>query len=96
MNFQVLLLTRTRLFLIVVIKLSEMPLLRGVETAGAGEDGNLQPILLSTDDDLELCLYYLRILYHVILRSGEVSAPILATKRLSFNGSQIQISSMFS
>lgn len=80
-----------RLFLVFVTKLSEVSFLDSVgESASEKSEA---PTVFSEDDDLDLCLYYLRTLHHVLQCSGDVSWAILASKHLSSNGKKMHISS---
>ncbi|KAM4054924.1 protein dopey [Hirsutella rhossiliensis] len=81
-----------RLFLLFVSKLSEMPLLSAVRNKGYGElKMDVKSVQLGEDDDLDLCLYYLRTLHRVLGCTGEVSRVVLASKYLYFSGGQVQI-----
>jgi hypothetical protein len=83
-----------RLFLIFVSKLLGMRFLANVESESAeGIAYNPTPVQFSEDDDLELCLYYLRTLSNIMRCSSEVSWAVVATKHLSFDESVPHISS---
>lgn len=89
-------LTLRRLFLLFVIKFAEIPRLRGVGRTVPSEKTQPETLVFTEDDDVDLCLYYLRTLHHVLECSGETSRAVLVTKHLSFNnGGQVQISCMF-
>jgi hypothetical protein len=89
-------LTFTRLFLLFVIKFAEIPCLRAVGGSVQSEKSETETLVFTEDDDVDLCLYYLRTLHHVLECSGEASRAVLVTKHLSFNnGGQVQISSTF-
>ena len=51
------------------------------------------PAIFSEDEDLDLCLYYLRSLANILIYAGDISWSILASKHVSFQGYQMQISS---
>lgn len=81
-----------RLFLLFVSKLSEMPLLSSVRNKGDEEKRmGVDSVQLDEDDDLDLCVYYLRTLHLVLGCTGEVSRVVMATKYLSFDGGETQI-----
>ncbi|KAK0392731.1 hypothetical protein NLU13_2226 [Sarocladium strictum] len=83
-----------RLFLIFIPKFLQMRFLADVESETTdGDTYNPKPIQFSEDDDLELCLYYLRTLSNILRCSSEVSWAVVATKHLSFDGGIAQISS---
>lgn len=48
--------------------------------------------IFSEEDDLDLCLYYLRTLSNVLRSSGDVSWPVLASKHISIQRQHMQIS----
>lgn len=74
-----------------------MRFLTNVESESAEGGGyNPTPIQFSEDDDLELCLYYLRTLSNILRCSSEVSWAVVGTKHLSFEGNDAQISSKHS
>lgn len=86
-----------RLFLLFVMKFGEIPFLREVGKDFQAEKPLPGPLALTEDDDIDLCLYYLRTLYHVLIHTGETSGAILVSKHLSFGDvAQVQISSMCS
>ncbi|POR36162.1 Protein dopey [Tolypocladium paradoxum] len=80
-----------RLFLLFVAKISTLPFLLSVSTSGSGEKVDSESILFGEDDDLDLCLYYLRTLHHVLRCTSEVSRAVLASKYLYFAGGQVHI-----
>ncbi|KAF7550597.1 hypothetical protein G7Z17_g5609 [Cylindrodendrum hubeiense] len=79
-----------RLFLIFVAKLNEIPFLDGVIDSSKNPDEG--PVTFSEDEDLDLCLYYLRTLSNVLACAGDISWAILASKHVAFHGQQLQIS----
>ncbi|KAM0462454.1 hypothetical protein ACHAPV_003931 [Trichoderma viride] len=82
-----------RLFLLFVMKFGEIPFLREVGKGFQAEKSLSEPLAFTEDDDIDLCLYYLRTLYHVLTHSGETSGAILVSKHLSFGDmAQAQIS----
>lgn len=83
-------LTLRRLFLIFVSKLCEIPFLQTLTEAN--EKMEEEPPTFTEDDDLDLCLYYLRTLSHVLGCAAEISWNVLASKHVSFHGQQMQIS----
>lgn len=86
-----------RLFLLFVMKFGEIPFLREVGKDFQAEKSLPEPLAFTEDDDIDLCLYYLRTLYHVLIHSGETSGAVLVSKHLSFGDmAQVQISSMCS
>lgn len=78
-----------------VNKLSGLPFLKDTASNGANNVILGEPLIFSEDDDLDLCLYYLRTLHHVLRYSGTVSWAVLASKHLLISGSEVQISCMF-
>ncbi|PHH73987.1 hypothetical protein CDD80_3429 [Ophiocordyceps camponoti-rufipedis] len=79
-----------RLFLLFVTKLCELSFLSAVGSDG-GKSNGADPIIFGRDDDLDLCLYYLRTLHFVLACTGDVSRSVLASRYLSFGGGQTQI-----
>ncbi|KAK2612449.1 hypothetical protein QQS21_001553 [Conoideocrella luteorostrata] len=73
-----------RLFLIFIIKMAELPFLNDISQHRASEKVDSQPIVLAEDDDLDLCLYYLRTLHNVLRCSGDMSRAVLASKYVAF------------
>ncbi|EFY87795.1 putative regulator of reproduction DopA [Metarhizium acridum CQMa 102] len=73
-----------RLFLIFAMKMAQLPFLNHVITHRASEKVNSQPTTFTEDDDLDLCLYYLRTLHNVLKISGDMSRAVLASKYVSF------------
>ncbi|WAO88187.1 Dopey-N domain-containing protein [Fusarium falciforme] len=80
-----------RLFLIFVSKLCEIPFLQTLTVAN--EQMEEEPPTFTEDDDLDLCLYYLRTLSNILGCAAEISWNVLASKHVSFHGQQMQISS---
>ncbi|PFH57927.1 hypothetical protein XA68_14367 [Ophiocordyceps unilateralis] len=78
-----------RLFLLFVTKLSEMSFLSFI--ASDGSKTGADPIMFSRDDDLDLCLYYLRALRLVLRCTGDAPRSVLASRYLFFGGGQTQI-----
>ncbi|RDA92653.1 hypothetical protein CP533_1456 [Ophiocordyceps camponoti-saundersi (nom. inval.)] len=78
-----------RLFLLFVDKLHEMPFLS--EVGITASDGDKEPIIFGQDDDLDLCLYYLRVLHLVLRCTSDMSRSVLASRYLSFSGERTQI-----
>lgn len=79
-----------RLFLILVTKLNKIPFLTGL--AETKDKPSEDSPTFSGDEDLDLCLYYLRTLSNVLACSGDISWSVLASKHVSFRGQQTQIS----
>ncbi|KPM41775.1 Protein dopey [Neonectria ditissima] len=79
-----------RLFLIFVTKLNEIPFLNDL-FENDGQVGETS-VTFSEDEDLDLCLYYLRTLSNILACAGEISWAVLGSKHVSFRGQQIQIS----
>ncbi|KAI5465986.1 Dopey, N-terminal-domain-containing protein [Mariannaea sp. PMI_226] len=79
-----------RLFLLFVTKLNEIPFLK--DAINVGEKASESITTFSSDDDLDLCLYYLRTLSNVLACSGDISWSALASKYVSSKGQHIQIS----
>ncbi|KAL7818207.1 Dopey, N-terminal domain-containing protein [Trichoderma aethiopicum] len=81
-----------RLFLLFVVKFAEIPCLRAVGRTDQSEKPQPETPVFTEDDDVDLCLYYLRTLHHVLECSGDASRAVLVAKHLSFNaGGQVQI-----
>ncbi|KAK5990439.1 Protein dopey [Cladobotryum mycophilum] len=84
-----------RLFLLFVVKMSELPCLRGIRIGAPSEKPDTTSVVFTEDDDLDLCLYYLRTLYHVLSCSGDASSAVLATKQIRLSENQkVQISGL--
>ncbi|CAM1506599.1 Fc.00g062400.m01.CDS01 [Cosmosporella sp. VM-42] len=82
-----------RLFLVFVSKLAEIPFIRDfVNSINNSEKTEQTPAIFSEDEDLELCLYYLRSLANILAHAGDISWSILASKHVSIHGYQMQIS----
>ncbi|KAM5351717.1 hypothetical protein ACJ41O_004440 [Fusarium nematophilum] len=79
------------LFLVFVSKLCEISFLQGL--AESSEKVEEKPATFSEDEDLDLCLYYLRALSAIIYCTGDISGNVLASKHISFHGRHMQISS---
>ena len=77
--------------MILVTKLSEIPFLSGL--VKNNEKPDKVPVTFSEDEDLDLCLYYLRTLSNILACAGDISWAVLASKHVSSRGQQIQISS---
>lgn len=73
------------------MKMAEMPFLHDVARGRATEKVDVEPNTFSEDDDLDLCLYYLRTLHNVLRCSGDMSRAVLASKYVSFADGQVQI-----
>lgn len=82
-----------RLFLVLVLKFSELHFFKAVAQPGDNESPLPDTMAFSEDDDLDICLYYVRVLFNVLRHSGDVSWSILASKHLSFTGPRTHISS---
>ncbi|TWU71154.1 hypothetical protein ED733_001741 [Metarhizium rileyi] len=80
-----------RLFLIFVVKMAQLPFLNDVTSRRAGDKVNSQPTTFTEDDDLDLCLYYLRTLHNVLDVSGDVCRAVLASKYVSFSDDSAHI-----
>ncbi|KAF5020629.1 hypothetical protein F66182_7336 [Fusarium sp. NRRL 66182] len=80
-----------RLFLIFISKLSEIPFLQSL--AHSDEKGDEEPAKFSEDEDLDLCLYYLRTLSNILASAGEISWTVLASKHVSYHSQHMKISS---
>lgn len=53
---------------------------------------NVPPsVKVAEDDDLDLCLYYLRTLYHILQYSGQVSWSVLMSQHLIFGHGLVSI-----
>lgn len=76
-----------------MLKFSEVGFLGNLLDLNAADTQLHEPITFSEDDDLDLCLYYLRSLSNVLRSSGDVSWSVLATKHVSFAGERMHISS---
>lgn len=73
-------------------KLSELGFLADLKQNQPENRQAPKPVALTEDDDLDLCLYYLRGLSNVLRISGDMAWTILASKHVSFAGRAIQIS----
>ncbi|KAF4982252.1 hypothetical protein FZEAL_2136 [Fusarium zealandicum] len=81
-----------RLFLIFISKLGEIPFLQTLIHDSEKADEELSATF-SDEEDLDLCLYYLRTLSNVLSCAGDISWTVLASKHVSFHGQNMQISS---
>lgn len=81
-----------RLFLIFIYKFTELGFLSDLKDPGNSEKRIPSPVSFSEDDDLDLCLYYLRSLSNVLRASGETSWNVLASRHVSLTGPQLRIS----
>ncbi|KAF4456462.1 putative regulator of reproduction DopA [Fusarium austroafricanum] len=79
-----------RLFLIFVSRLSEIPFLQALTQSEEKMDP--EPASFTEDEDLDICLYYLRTLSNILMCSGDISWTVLS-KHVSFHGQHMQISS---
>ncbi|KAL6403574.1 Protein dopey [Ilyonectria robusta] len=79
-----------RLFLIFATKLNDIPFLDDI--IGSSEKPDEDSVTFSEDEDLDLCLYYLRTLSNVLACAGDISWAVLASKHVAFRGQQLQIS----
>lgn len=82
-----------RLFLIFVHKLCEIDFLQVLRQDVTSDISQYERAEFTDDDDLDLCLYYLRTFSNVLTHSGEVSRTVLASKHVSVKGEHVQISS---
>ncbi|KAG5926408.1 hypothetical protein E4U42_003355 [Claviceps africana] len=73
-----------RLLLIFVTKLAELPFVQDVTAHRASEKVDSRPFVFAEDDDLDLCVYYLRTLHNVLLCSSDISPAVLASKYVAF------------
>ncbi|KFG87437.1 hypothetical protein MANI_001759 [Metarhizium anisopliae] len=80
-----------RLFLVFAMKMAQLPFLNHVVTHRASEKVNSQSTTFTEDDDLDLCLYYLRTLHNVLKISGDMSRAVLASKYVSFSDGSAHI-----
>lgn len=81
-----------RLFLLFVYKLSDINFLSDLKDMGS-EKFVPEPKEFSGDDDVDLCLYYLRSLSNVLSACGDVAWAVLASKHVSTHGQSMHISS---
>lgn len=86
-------LTGFRLFLLFVTRLAQLPFISDTMTRRANEKIDSNPFVFTDDDDLDLCLYYLRTLYNVIRCSGEMPRAVLASKYVAFSNGSAHIRS---
>lgn len=66
------------------MKLAELPFVQDITARRASEKVDSLPFEFTEDDDLDLCVYYLRTLHNVILCSSDVSRAVLASKYVAF------------
>lgn len=52
---------------------------------------NQQPLTFDEDDDLNLCLYFLRTLHNILGCTGEASHAVLSSRYISFSSGQAQV-----
>ncbi|RBQ72460.1 hypothetical protein FVER14953_08090 [Fusarium verticillioides] len=80
-----------RLFLLFISRLSGVPFLQTLTQND--EKPNQDSLSFSEDEDLDLCLYYLRTLSNILTCAGDISWTVLSSKHVSFHGQHMQISS---
>lgn len=80
----------TRLFLIFISRLSDIPFLQTLTQND--EKPNQDSLSFSEDEDLDLSLYYLRTLSNILTCAGDISWTVLSSKHVSFHGQHMQIS----
>lgn len=73
------------------MKIAQLPFLYDVTTLHASAKVDGQPTIYTEDDDLYLCLYYLRTIHNVLRSSGDISRAVLASKYVAFNGDSAHI-----
>ncbi|KAI6780146.1 Protein dopey-like protein [Emericellopsis cladophorae] len=81
-----------RLFLIMVQKFCEVKFLSTLRD-GITQSGVPDSRPFGEEDDLDLCLYYLRTLSNVLRTCGDVAWAVLASKHVSFGHQGLHISS---
>ncbi|PHH61555.1 hypothetical protein CDD81_292 [Ophiocordyceps australis] len=82
-----------RLFLVFVVKLSQLSFLSSLNSTKSKDSLDSGPIMFKEDDDVDLCLYYLRSLNQILGCTGPVARQVLASKHLMFEGEEMQIGS---
>lgn len=73
------------------MKMAQLPFLYDVTTHQASDKVGGQPTIFTEDDDLDLCLYYLRTIHNVLRSSGDISRAVLASKYVAFTGDSAHI-----
>ncbi|KAG5983717.1 hypothetical protein E4U55_007398 [Claviceps digitariae] len=66
------------------MKLAELPFVQDITAHRASEKVDAVPLEFTEDDDLDLCVYYLRTLHNVLLCSSDISRSVLASKYVAF------------
>lgn len=82
-----------RLFLLFASKISAVSFLRSTRDATSTDELDGSPQQFSEDDDLDLCLYYLRTMHNVLSCTGQIPWTIMGSKHVSVRGENMQISS---
>ncbi|KAM3531165.1 hypothetical protein NHJ13051_000929 [Beauveria bassiana] len=72
-----------RLFLLFASKISSLPFLRGVRDAVSTDELDATSRQFSENDDLDLCLYYLRTMHNVLSCTSEIPWVIMGTRHVS-------------
>ncbi|UNI14582.1 hypothetical protein JDV02_001198 [Purpureocillium takamizusanense] len=80
-----------RLFLLFVTKISELSFVASINGHEGGEKAATDNVVFNENDDIELCLYYLRSLQHVLRCTGEMTRAVLASKYLYFGDGEVHI-----
>ncbi|TQV99847.1 hypothetical protein V2A60_005277 [Cordyceps javanica] len=81
-----------RLFLLFASKLSGLPFLRSISNSVATHELDITSQQFSENDDLDLCLYYLRTMHNVLGSTGEVPWAIMGSKHISNVDAKLHIS----
>ncbi|KAG6008310.1 hypothetical protein E4U21_004636 [Claviceps maximensis] len=66
------------------MKLADLPYVQDITTHRASEKVDSLPLEFTEDDDLDLCVYYLKTLHNILLCSSDISRAVLATKHVAF------------
>lgn len=82
-----------RLFLLFAEKLSSIPLLKSIRECTPTADLDVTTQIFSEDDDLDLCLYYLRSLHNVLKCTGNTSWAIMGSKHVALKDERLHVSS---
>ncbi|KAJ2967737.1 hypothetical protein NQ176_g9519 [Zarea fungicola] len=81
-----------RLFLLFASKISAVSFLRSTRDATSTDELDASPQQFSEDDDLDLCLYYLRTMHNVLSCTGQIPWTIMGSRHVSLRGENMQIS----
>ncbi|KAG6032270.1 hypothetical protein E4U41_007275 [Claviceps citrina] len=71
--------------------MAELPFVQDISGHRASEKVDSRPLEFTEEEDVDLCLYYLRTLHNVLRCSSEASRAVLASKYVAFVGQAAHI-----